>query len=88
MYSALVVDKTIVGCRLLLQKMASPPIMNTNLVADLLSSMSPAQSASQYQTISWGDNLVNHNLNYKVPYKYQKMCLTIIQCFKLRLTMC
>jgi carbon starvation protein CstA len=37
MYSASVVDKAIVGCRLLLQEMAPPPIMNTNHVVDLLS---------------------------------------------------
>jgi hypothetical protein len=29
--------------------------MNTNPVVDLLSSRSPAQSASQYPTTSWGD---------------------------------
>jgi hypothetical protein len=42
MYSASVVDKVIVGCHLLLQEMAPPPIMNTNPVVDLLSSRSPA----------------------------------------------
>jgi hypothetical protein len=42
MYSALVVDRAIVGCRLLLQEIAPPPIMNTNHVVDLLSSRSPA----------------------------------------------
>jgi hypothetical protein len=56
MYSASVVHKTIVGCRLLLQEMAPPPIMNTNPVVDLLSSRSPAQSASQYPTKPWGAN--------------------------------
>ncbi len=44
MYSTLVVDRAIMGCRLLLQEMAPPPIMNTNPVVDLLSSRSPAQS--------------------------------------------
>jgi hypothetical protein len=48
MYSASVVDKAIVGCRLLFHKVAPPPIMNTNPVVDLLSSRSLAQSASQY----------------------------------------
>jgi hypothetical protein len=70
MYSALVVDKTIVGCRLLLQEMASPPIMNTNPMVDLLSLRSPAQSASQYPTKSWGGNPPKGNLNYKVPCKF------------------
>jgi len=37
MYSAFVVDKAIVGCRLLLHEVAPPPIMNTNPVVDLLS---------------------------------------------------
>jgi len=31
---------------------------------------------------------LNCNMNYKVPYKYRKMHLTTIQCFKLRLAMC
>jgi hypothetical protein len=76
MYSALVVDKAIMGCRSLVQEMAPLPIMNTNLMVDLLSSRSPAQSASQYLTKSWGDNPLKRNLNYKVPCKYRKMCLT------------
>jgi hypothetical protein len=88
MYSALVIDKTIVGCRLLFQEMVPPPIMNTNLVVDLLSSRSLAQSTSQYPTKSWGVNLLKRNLNWKVPCKYQKMCLTTIQCFKLGFSMC
>jgi hypothetical protein len=37
MYLASVVDKAIVGCRLLFHEVAPPPIMNTNLVVDLLS---------------------------------------------------
>jgi hypothetical protein len=49
MYLASVVDKDI---------MASPPIMNTNLVFDLLSSRALVQSASQYSTKSWGNNLL------------------------------
>jgi hypothetical protein len=73
MYSALVVDKTIVGYRLLLQEMAPPPIMNTNLVVDLLSSRSPTQFVSQYPTKSWGGNPLKRNLNCKVPCKYRKM---------------
>jgi hypothetical protein len=36
MYFASVVDNAIVGCRLLLQEMAPPPIMKTNPVVDLL----------------------------------------------------
>jgi hypothetical protein len=52
MYSAMVVDKAIVGCRLLFQEMASLPIMSTNPVVHLLSSRSPTQSASQYSTKS------------------------------------
>ncbi len=64
------------GCRLLLQEMAPPPIMNTNPVVDLLSSMSPAQFTSQYSTKPWGVNLRKHNLKCKVPYKYRKMRLT------------
>jgi hypothetical protein len=59
MYSASVVDKTIMGCRLLLQEMAPPPITNINLVVDLLSSRSSAQFASQYLTKSWGGNLLS-----------------------------
>ncbi len=49
-YSPLVIDKVIVGCLLLLQEMAPPPIMNIDHVVDLLSSRSLAQSASQYPT--------------------------------------
>jgi hypothetical protein len=72
MYSASVVDKAIVGCHLLLQKMVPPPIMNTNPVVDLLSSRSPGQSTSQYPTKSWGGNPLKRNLNSKVPWKYRK----------------
>jgi hypothetical protein len=88
MYSALVINKTIVGCHLLFQEMAPPPIMNTNPVVDLLSSRSPAQSVSQYLTKSWGGNPLKRNLNCKVPCKYQKMRLIAIQCSRLGLTMC
>jgi hypothetical protein len=88
MYSTLVVDKVIVGCYLLLQEMAPPPIMNTNHVVDLLSSRSSAQLASQYPTKSWGGNPPKRNLNSKVPCKYQKMCLTVIQCSRLGFAMC
>ncbi len=35
MYSASVVDNAIIGCHLLFQEMAPPPIMKTNLVVDL-----------------------------------------------------
>jgi len=82
MYSALVIHKMIMSCHLLLQKMAPSPIMNTNLVVDLLSSRSPAQLASQYPTKSWGGNPPKRNLNCKMPCKYQKMCLTAILCFE------
>ncbi len=88
MYLASVVDKTIVGCCLLLQEMAPPLIMNTNPVVDLLSSRSLVESTSQYLTISWGGNPPNRNLNCKVPCKYRKMCLTIIHYSKLGLAMC
>jgi hypothetical protein len=47
MYLALVIDKAIVGCHLLHQEMAPPPIMKTNLMVDLLSPMSQTQFASQ-----------------------------------------
>ncbi len=80
MYSASVVDRAIMGCHLLLQKMAPPPIMNTNPMVDLLLSRSPTQSASQYPTKPWGANPRKHNLNSKVPCKYRKMRLTAIQC--------
>jgi hypothetical protein len=73
---------------LLLQEMAPPPIMNTNLAVDLLSSRSLAQSTSQYSIKSWGSNLRKHNLNSKVPYKYWKMRLTVIQCSRLGFAMC
>ncbi len=36
MYSASVVDNAIVGCRLLLQEMAPPPIMKTKPVVNFL----------------------------------------------------
>jgi hypothetical protein len=52
MYLALVVDKMIMGCRLLHQGMVPCPIMNTNPMVDLLFSRSPAQFASQYPTKS------------------------------------
>ncbi len=88
MYSASVVDKAIVGCRLLLHEVAPPPIMNTNPMVDLLSSRSPTQSTSQYPTTSWGDNPLRHNLNCNVPCKYRKMRFTAIQCSRLGLAMC
>jgi hypothetical protein len=67
---AYVVDKGIVGCCLLFQEMAPPPNMNTNPMVDFLSSRSPTQSASQYPTIFWGGNPLNHILNCKVPCRY------------------
>ncbi len=70
MYSASIIDKAIMGCHLLLQEMATPPIMNTNLVVVLLSSRSSTQSTSQYLTKSLGGNLPKRNLNHKVPCKY------------------
>jgi hypothetical protein len=88
MYLASVVDKAIMGCCLLLQEMAPPPIMNTNHVLDLLSSRSSTQSASQYLTKSWGGDPPKCNLNSKVLCKYQKMCLTAIQCSRLGFAMC
>ncbi len=77
MYSASVIDKAIVGYRLLLQEMAPLPIMNTNPMVDLLSSRSLAQSASQCPTKSWVGNPLKHNLNCKVPYN-RKMRLIAI----------
>jgi hypothetical protein len=56
------VDNAIVGCRLLLQEMAPPPIMKTNPVVDLLFSRSPPQSASQYPSTSLDG--VAPNCNY------------------------
>jgi len=88
MYSTSVIDKAIMGYRLLLQEMAPPPIMNTNPMVDLLSSRSLAQSTSQHPTKSWGGNPPKRNLNCKVLCKYQKMRLTTIQCSRLRLAMC
>ncbi len=67
MYSASVVDNVIVGCRLLLQEMAPPPIMKTNLVVDLLSSKSPPQSASQYPSTSLDGVAPNCNFICNVP---------------------
>ncbi len=88
MYLALVVDKAIVGCHFLLQEMASPPIMNTNPMMDLLSLRSLVQSTSQYPTESSSGNPPKRNLNSKVPCKYRKMHLTAIQCSRLGLAMC
>jgi hypothetical protein len=82
MYSASVVESAIMGCHLLLQEMAPPPIMNINPMVDLLYSRSPAQSTSQYLTKPSGVNLWKHNLKCKVPCK-QKMRLTTIQCSRL-----
>jgi hypothetical protein len=70
MYSTYVVSKRIVGCRLLLQGMAPPPIMNINPMVDFLSLRSPAQSTSQYPNNSWGGNPLNYNLSCKVSCKY------------------
>jgi len=78
MYSISIVNKVIVGCRLLFQEMAPFPITNTNPMVDFLSSRSLAQFVSQYLTKSWGGNPLKHNLNYKVPCKYQKLRLTVI----------
>jgi len=73
MHLALVVDKMIVSCHLLLQEIVPLPIMNINPVVDLLSSMSSSESTSQYPTIFWGGNPPKCNLNCKVPCEYQKM---------------
>ncbi len=73
MYSTSVVDKAIMDCCLLLQKIVPFQIMNTNHVVDFLSSRPPTQFESQYLTKSWGDNPLKHNLNSKMPCKYQKM---------------
>ncbi len=78
MYSASIIDRAIVGCRLLLKEMVPPPIMNTNPVMDLLSSRSSAQFASQYLTKPWGVNPRKHNLKCKVLCKYRKMRLITI----------
>jgi hypothetical protein len=72
MYLASIIGKTIVGCHFLLQEMAPPPITNTNLVVDLLSSRSPTQSTSQYLTKSWGGDRSKCNLNSKVLVSIKK----------------
>ncbi len=53
MYSTSVVDNVILGCHLLLQEMAPPPIIKTNPVLHLLSTRSPPHSASQYPRTPW-----------------------------------
>ncbi len=78
-YRPRLLTKRLWVCHLLLQEMPPPPIMNTNLMVDLLSSTSPTQSASQYSTKSWGGDPPKCNLNFKMPYKYRKMRLTTIQ---------
>ncbi len=78
MYSASVVDNVIVGCHLLFQEMAPPPIMKTNLVMDLLSSKSPLQSTSQYPSISLDGVALNCNFICNVLCKYQKIRLMAI----------
>ncbi len=88
MYSASVVDNAIVGCRLLLQEMAPPPIMKTNPMVDLLSSRSTPQSASQYPSISLDGVAPNSNFICNVPCKYRKIHLTAMQCSMLGFTMC
>ncbi len=88
MYSASVVDNAIVGCRLLLQEMAPPPIMKTNPVVDLLSSRSPPQSASQYPRTSLDGVALNCNFICNIPCKYRKIHLTAIQCSMLGFAMC
>ncbi len=78
MYSASVVDNAIVGCRLLLQKMAPLPMMKTNLVVDLLFSRLPPQSTSQYPSTSLDGVAPNCNFICNIPCKYWKICLTTI----------
>jgi len=70
MYSAFVVDNAIVGCHLLLQEMAPPPIMKTNPMVDLLSSRSPPRSASQYPNNSLDGVAPNYNFICNVLCKY------------------
>jgi hypothetical protein len=70
MYSAFVVDNAIVGCHLLLQEMAPPPIMKTNPMVDLLSSTSPPRSASQYPNNSLDGVALNYNFICNVLCKY------------------
>jgi hypothetical protein len=62
MYSTSMVDNAIVGYRLLLQEMALLSIMKTNPVMDLLSSISPPQSASKYPSTSLDGVAPNYNL--------------------------
>jgi len=88
MYSTSVVDNVIVGCRLLLQEMAPPPIMKTNLVVDFLFSRSPPQIASQYPNTSLDGVASNYNFICNVPCKYRKIHLTAIQCSMLGLAKC
>jgi hypothetical protein len=88
MYSASVIDNVIVGYRLLLQQMAPPPIMKTNLVVDLLSSRSPPQSASQYPSTSLDGVAPNSDFICNVPCKYWKIHLMAIQCSMLGFAMC
>jgi len=52
MYLASIINKSIMGCPLLFQEMAPPPIMNTNPMVDILFSRSSAQFTSQYPTKS------------------------------------
>ncbi len=88
MYFASVADNAIVGSHLLLQEMAPPLIMQTNLVVDLLSSRSPPQSASQYPSTSLDGVAPNCNFICNVLCKYQKIRFTAIQCSMLGLAMC
>jgi len=78
MYFTSVVDNAIVGCHLLLQEMASPLIMKTNPVVDLLFSRSPPQSASQYLRTSLDAVALNCNFICNVFCKYRKICLMTI----------
>ncbi len=78
MYSTSVVDNAMVGCHLLLQEMASPPIMKTNPMVDLLSSRSPPQSTSQYPNTSSDGVAPNCNLICNALCKYRKIHLMAI----------
>ncbi len=78
MYSASVVDKTIVGCLLQFHEMAPTPTKNTYPVVERRSFASPPQSASQYP-LKLTSLVQRHNFKSKVPFKYRMMRFTAIQ---------
>ncbi len=88
MYLASVVDKVIVGCICYSKKWLHLPLRTQTMWWIWYPQGHRPNPHHNIRPNLWGGNLPKRNLNCKVPCKYQKWCLTVIQCSTLGLTMC